>query len=203
MTIDLLVRIVETWHSVGILRVGPSPRVHQFKFAVVRRISENLRLYLVLQSVFHHTTLEFSQPSASERTLRYNFVEYQYLYIFFYRPPTRLYLFTLLQMRFSGTSQDGEDYLKPDSLRFAIFYYKGYILRHVIAAFSVLYMLCITFIWFVLVLCLRGTSLKLHVSYLIFQNSSFNIRSIRRSLFHFIYFNVLLRPLTKNNTTLE
>jgi hypothetical protein len=97
----------------------------------------------------------------------------------------------------------GEDYFKPDSLRFAIFTYKGYILRHVIAAFSVLYMLCITFIWFVLVSCLRGTSLKLHVSYLIFQNSSFNIGSIRRSLFHFIYFNVLLRPLTKNKTTLD
>ena len=97
-------------------------------------------------------------------------------------------------MRFSGTSQDGEDYLKPDSLRFAIFYYKGYILRHVIAAFSVLYMLCITFIWFVLVSCLRGTSLKLHVSYLIFQIGSFNIGSSRRCLLHFIYFDVFTRP---------
>ena len=123
------------------------------------------------------------------------------VFIYFLPPTHPVYLFTLLQMRFSGTSQDGEDYFKPDSLRFAIFTYKGYILRHVIAAFSVLYMLCITFIWFVLVFCLRGTSLKLHVSYLIFQNSSFNIRSIRRSLFHFIYFNVLLRPLTKNKTT--
>ena len=125
------------------------------------------------------------------------------VFIYFLPPTHTVYLFTLLQMRFSGTSQDGEDYLKPDSLRFAIFTYKGYILRHVIAAFSVLYMLCITFIWFVLVLCLRGTSLKLHVSYLIFQNGSFNIGSIRRSLFHFIYFNVLLRPLTKNKTTLD
>ena len=49
-----------------------------------------------------------------------------FIYIFFYRPPTRLYLFTLLQMRFSGTSQDGEDYLKPDSLRFTLFINKSY-----------------------------------------------------------------------------
>ena len=37
-----------------------------------------------------------------------------------------MYLFTLLQMRFSGTSQDGEDYLKPDSLRFTLFINKSY-----------------------------------------------------------------------------